>query len=33
MGANIVNSIAEEIGRKLPELLPCVVGSKILTNQ
>jgi hydroxymethylglutaryl-CoA reductase len=32
MGANIVNSIAEEIGRKLPELLPCTVGSKILTN-
>lgn len=32
MGANIVNSIAEEIGRKLPNLLPCIVGSKILTN-
>ncbi|APJ05073.1 hydroxymethylglutaryl-CoA reductase, degradative [Silvanigrella aquatica] len=32
MGANIVNSIAEEVGRKLPELLPCAVGSKILTN-
>ncbi len=32
MGANIVNTIAEEIGRKLPELIPCTVGSKILTN-
>ena len=32
MGANIVNSIAEEIGRALPDLLPCTVGSKILTN-
>lgn len=32
MGANIVNTIAEEIGRKLPELIPCSVGSKILTN-
>ncbi len=32
MGANIVNSIAEEMGRRLPELLPCTVGSKILTN-
>ena len=32
MGANIVNSIAEEVGAKLPSLLPCTVGSKILTN-
>ena len=32
MGANIVNSIAEEVGRHLPNLLPCSVGSKILTN-
>ncbi|RDB36187.1 hydroxymethylglutaryl-CoA reductase, degradative [Spirobacillus cienkowskii] len=32
MGANIVNTIAEEVGRKLPSLLPCTVGSKILTN-
>lgn len=32
MGANIVNTIAEEIGKKLPDLIPCVVGSKILTN-
>lgn len=32
MGANIVNSIAEEVGRHLPTLIPCSVGSKILTN-
>ncbi len=32
MGANIVNSIAEEVGNALPGLLPCYVGSKILTN-
>jgi hydroxymethylglutaryl-CoA reductase len=32
MGANIVNTIAEEIGRHLPSLIPCTVGSKILTN-
>ena len=32
MGANIVNSIAEEVGKHLPDLLPCYVGSKILTN-
>lgn len=32
MGANIVNTIAEEVGRQLPSFLPCVVGSKILTN-
>ena len=32
MGANIVNSIAEEVGSCLPKLVPCSVGSKILTN-
>jgi hydroxymethylglutaryl-CoA reductase len=32
MGANIVNSIAEKVGQNLPTLLPCHVGSKILTN-
>lgn len=32
MGANIVNTIAEEVGFCLPSLFPCVVGSKILTN-
>mgnify|MGYP000614940891 CR=1 FL=1 len=32
MGANIVNTIAEEIGRILPKFIPCRVGSKILTN-
>lgn len=32
MGANIVNSIAEEVGFSLPSLVPCSVGSKILTN-
>lgn len=32
MGANIVNTIAEEVGRRLPSLLPCSVGLKILTN-
>ncbi|BBH52361.1 hydroxymethylglutaryl-CoA reductase, degradative [Fluviispira sanaruensis] len=32
MGANIVNSIAEEVGRLLPEVIPCAVGPKILTN-
>jgi hydroxymethylglutaryl-CoA reductase len=32
MGANIVNTIAEDIGRWLPESLPCSVGLKILTN-
>lgn len=32
MGANIVNTIAEDIGRWLPSSLPCTVGLKILTN-
>ena len=32
MGANIVNTIAEEIGRWLPSAFPCRVGLKILTN-
>jgi hydroxymethylglutaryl-CoA reductase len=32
MGANIVNTIAEDIGRWLPSSLPCRVGLKILTN-
>lgn len=32
MGANIVNTIAEELGRWLPSSLPCRVGLKILTN-
>ena len=32
MGANIVNTLAEEVGRGLPALVPCVVGLKILTN-
>ena len=32
MGANIVNTIAEEVGSALPALLPCRVGLKILTN-
>jgi len=33
MGANIVNTIAEEVGRHLHLLLPCAsVGPKILTN-
>ena len=32
MGANIVNAIAEEVGSCLSNLLPCCVGSKILTN-
>lgn len=32
MGANIVNTIAEDLGRWLPESLPCTVGLKILTN-
>lgn len=32
MGANIVNTMAETVGRKLPEMLPCAVGLKILTN-
>lgn len=32
MGANIVNTIAEDIGRWLPTSLRCVVGLKILTN-
>ncbi|NBO38983.1 hydroxymethylglutaryl-CoA reductase, degradative [bacterium] len=32
MGANIVNTIAEDLGRWLPSSLPCTVGLKILTN-
>lgn len=32
MGANIVNTMAEEIGSKLPSYLECSVGLKILTN-
>lgn len=32
MGANIVNTIAEECGRCLTEWFPCQVGIKILTN-
>ncbi|MBM3382840.1 MAG: hydroxymethylglutaryl-CoA reductase, degradative [Betaproteobacteria bacterium] len=32
MGANIVNTIAEDIGRWLPSSIPCRVGLKILTN-
>lgn len=32
MGANIVNTVAEDIGRWLPGALPCTVGLKILTN-
>ncbi|MEN9530040.1 MAG: hypothetical protein RI932_1913 [Pseudomonadota bacterium] len=32
MGANIVNTIAEDIGRWLPGSIPCRVGLKILTN-
>lgn len=32
MGANIVNTIAEDLGRWLPSSLQCVVGLKILSN-
>ena len=32
MGANIVNTIAERVGSVLPDLLPCDVGLRILTN-
>lgn len=32
MGANIVNTIAEDLGRWLPSVIPCRVGLKILTN-
>jgi hydroxymethylglutaryl-CoA reductase len=32
MGANIVNTIAEELGRYVPTRLPVRVGLKILTN-
>lgn len=32
MGANIVNTIAEDLGRWLQQTLHCVVGLKILTN-
>jgi hydroxymethylglutaryl-CoA reductase len=32
MGANIVNTMAEEVGRCLPQWMPCEVGLRILTN-
>lgn len=32
MGANIVNTMAEEIGKVLPQKIGCTVGLKILTN-
>ena len=32
MGANIVNTIAEEVGRRLAETVPCRIGCRILTN-
>ncbi len=32
MGANIVNTIAENVGLIMPDFFPCSVGSKILTN-
>jgi len=32
MGANIVNALAEKVGKDLPTFFPCKVGSKILTN-
>lgn len=32
MGANIVNTIAEAVGNRLPTLLDCEVGLRILTN-
>jgi len=32
MGANIVNTMAEEVGRRLPEVVPCRIGCRILTN-
>jgi hydroxymethylglutaryl-CoA reductase len=32
MGANIVNTMCERLGTILPEILPCTVGLRILTN-
>lgn len=32
MGANIVNTVAEELGQHLPSLIPCSLGLRILTN-
>lgn len=32
MGANIVNTVAEEVGRRLEQFIDCKVGLKILTN-
>lgn len=32
MGANIVNTIAEQVGALLPQLFPCKIGLRILTN-
>ena len=32
MGANIVNTIAEAVGRELPHWIPCRMGLRILTN-
>ncbi len=32
MGANIVNTMCERVGTLLPEILPCDVGLRILTN-
>jgi hydroxymethylglutaryl-CoA reductase len=32
MGANIVNTMAEEVGQKLSEIIRCRVGLRILTN-
>jgi hydroxymethylglutaryl-CoA reductase len=32
MGANIVNTMAEAVGRSLPSLLSCEVGLRILSN-
>lgn len=32
MGANIVNTIAEQVGALLPQLFPCEIGLRILTN-
>lgn len=32
MGANIVNTMCERLGTILPEIIPCTVGLRILTN-
>jgi len=32
MGANMINSMCERLGKKLPEFIPCDVGLRILTN-